>query len=155
MEKNDSIGARLREEREKTGKNQTEFASLAGQTRQTQSNYEKGERVPDANYLSTIASIVDVGYILTGHRTLSEPAKAGSGDQPHQIKEGVANYGSLPVNADMLAGIIEGVEKSLESHKLKLTPEKKAQMVSALYDYAIATGQAGDAQVERLVKLAS
>jgi transcriptional regulator with XRE-family HTH domain len=70
MELNVSIGRRLREERERLGMNQTEFAAVAQATRQTQSNYEKGERAPDALYLAAIVSMgADVQYILTGHRT--------------------------------------------------------------------------------------
>ncbi len=69
METSVSIGRRLREERERTGLNQTDFAGAASATRQTQSNYEKGERMPDAVYLSAIAAMgVDVQYILTGVR---------------------------------------------------------------------------------------
>lgn len=69
MEASVSIGGRLREVREGLGMNQTDFAALAGATRQTQSNYEKGERVPDALYLAAIAAAGgDVRYILTGIR---------------------------------------------------------------------------------------
>jgi transcriptional regulator with XRE-family HTH domain len=69
MELNISIGRRLREERERLGMTQTEFSAVAQATRQTQSNYEKGERAPDALYLAAIVSIgVDVQYILTGLR---------------------------------------------------------------------------------------
>ncbi len=70
MQTVDSIGSRLREVREELKKNQTEFAGLAGATRQTQSNYEKGERAPDAIYLAAIADAgADVQYILTGVRS--------------------------------------------------------------------------------------
>jgi len=70
MEADDSMGRRLRDERERLKQNQTDFAALAGATRQTQSNYEKGERVPDAVYLAAIAAAgADVQYILTGVRT--------------------------------------------------------------------------------------
>lgn len=82
MEPSVAIGERLRKVREDLGMNQTEFAALAGATRQTQSNYEKGERMPDALYLAVIAAAgADVSYILTGIRagamvqtqTLGEP----------------------------------------------------------------------------------
>jgi transcriptional regulator with XRE-family HTH domain len=75
METSDSIGRRLREERERVKLNQTDFAALAGATRQTQSNYEKGERVPDALYLAQIAMCVgaDIQYILTGVPSSKRP----------------------------------------------------------------------------------
>lgn len=62
-----SIKDRLCEERERLGMNQTDFGAIGGVSRRTQSNYESGERSPDADYLAAIAAIgADVTYILTG-----------------------------------------------------------------------------------------
>lgn len=70
------IGDRLKEERTRLGLNQTEFASMAGVQKNAQSNYEKGDRNPDAAYLAAIATAgVDVLYIITGNRM---PAAAES-----------------------------------------------------------------------------
>jgi transcriptional regulator with XRE-family HTH domain len=69
------IGERLREERERLGLSQSDFAEIAqkmgvsGATRQSQSNYEKGKQTPAVTYLAAIASSgADVQYILTGIR---------------------------------------------------------------------------------------
>lgn len=77
MELFESIGARLRLERERLGKSQTEFAAIAeaagvaGATRQSQSLYEKGKRTPDAGYLAAVAAVgVDVIYVLTGSHSV-------------------------------------------------------------------------------------
>lgn len=60
---------RLREERERLGYNQTDFAAIAGVGRKTQFNYETGDRIPDAAYLAAITTVgADVPYILTGER---------------------------------------------------------------------------------------
>ncbi|MFC0708847.1 helix-turn-helix domain-containing protein [Azorhizophilus paspali] len=73
------IGDRLKEERLRLGMNQTEFAAITGVTKNSQFNYEKGERSPDAAYLAAASAAgVDVLYVLTGNRvpmaaeTLSE-----------------------------------------------------------------------------------
>ena len=65
------INDRLREERERLGyKNQTEFAVAGGVTRNTQSDYERGNRFPDVHYLSRISAIgADIMYIVTGDRS--------------------------------------------------------------------------------------
>ena len=64
-----SFGERLREERQRLGLNQTEFAALADVQKQAQLKYEKGDRSPDANYLAAIAVAgADVQYIVTGVR---------------------------------------------------------------------------------------
>jgi transcriptional regulator with XRE-family HTH domain len=63
------IGRRLREERERLGFNQIDFAGLSGTKRGTQYNYESGKRAPDALYLAAIAAVgADVNYILTGQK---------------------------------------------------------------------------------------
>lgn len=64
------IGDRLKEERQRLGLNQSDFAALAGVAKNSQLNYEKGERSPDAEYLAAIAEKgVDVLYVVAGRRT--------------------------------------------------------------------------------------
>lgn len=66
------IGQRLKEERDRLGLSQVDFASLGGAGRKTQYNYEAGERAPDGGYLAAIAEHgADVAYILTGVRTVA------------------------------------------------------------------------------------
>lgn len=64
------IGARLREERVRLGRNQVDFAALAQTTKRSQYEYEKGGASPGASYLASIAAAgADVQYIVTGVRT--------------------------------------------------------------------------------------
>lgn len=70
------IGERLKEERQRLGLNQSDFAALAGVTKNSQLNYEKGERSPAADYLAAVAEKgVDVLYVVTGER---KPSPADS-----------------------------------------------------------------------------
>lgn len=69
-----TIGERLKEERVRLGLSQTDLGSIGGVGKTTQINYEKGERSPDASYLSAAASSgVDVLYVLTGQKTPGDP----------------------------------------------------------------------------------
>lgn len=69
-----TIGARLKEERVRLGKTQTDFAALASVGKTTQINYESGSRSPDAEYLAAVATAgADVLYILTGDRSFTPP----------------------------------------------------------------------------------
>ena len=71
-----TFGFRLREERQRLSLNQEELAHYGGVKRGAQINYEKDERVPDANYMSSIANIgVDIHYVLTGERMTRREAK--------------------------------------------------------------------------------
>jgi transcriptional regulator with XRE-family HTH domain len=62
-----AVGMRVKEERERLGYNQTDFAMLGGMSRKTQFDYESGARAPDGSYLIGIAVAgADVQYIITG-----------------------------------------------------------------------------------------
>ena len=69
------IGDRLKEERERLGFSQTEFAAVAGASKNSQYNYEKGDRSPDAEYLAAVAERgVDILYVVIGQRLpVAEP----------------------------------------------------------------------------------
>lgn len=69
-----SVSDRLREERERLGMTQAVFGEMAGVKKLAQVKYEKGVRSPDSDYMQRIAGAgVDVGYILTGIRTIRRP----------------------------------------------------------------------------------
>ncbi|RDI20710.1 transcriptional regulator with XRE-family HTH domain [Pseudacidovorax intermedius] len=64
------FSSRLVEVRKDRGLNQAEFGALGGVTKDSQLNYEKGVRKPDAAYLEALASTgVDVGYLITGQHS--------------------------------------------------------------------------------------
>lgn len=61
---------RLKEERKRLKMSQTRLAEIAGTTKNSQLNYEKGRVCPSSSYLEAIASAgVDVQYVLTGQRS--------------------------------------------------------------------------------------
>ena len=65
-----TIGARIREERNRMALSQEAFGAIPGVTKQAQIKYEKDERHPDTLYLAAIAAAgADVLYILTGQRS--------------------------------------------------------------------------------------
>lgn len=66
----DTKGARLREERERLGFNQADFAAIGGLQKLAQIKYEQDKRAPDGDYFAAIAAVgADVLYIITGQRT--------------------------------------------------------------------------------------
>ena len=65
-----TIGARIREERNRMALSQEAFGAIPGVTKQAQIKYEKDERHPDTLSLAAIAAAgADVLYILTGQRS--------------------------------------------------------------------------------------
>lgn len=70
-----TIGQRLREERERLGMSQPNFAAIAGTTKQTLFSWETGKTAPDGFQMAALAAQgVDVLYILTGERNPAMPA---------------------------------------------------------------------------------
>ena len=63
------VGARLREVRRESGKNQTDFGREFGVSRNSQVDYEAGKSPFNVDYLGRLSSAgVDVAYLLTGRR---------------------------------------------------------------------------------------
>ncbi len=83
-----NIGARIKEERERLELTQDAFASLGGVGKRALANYEKGDRSPDATFLSSIAEAgVDVLYVLTGSHGTELNKRASSEDNLHTAEE--------------------------------------------------------------------
>ena len=67
-----TLGERLKEERNRLGMSQPEFAHACGVEKGSQINYEAGRRYPDAEYLNHADKLgVDVLYVVTGNRSAS------------------------------------------------------------------------------------
>lgn len=109
-----TLGDRLREEREKLGMSQSNFGELAGVTKASQINYEKGVRNPDTSYLLALKEAgVDVCYLLTGMRAITQEK----------------------VNEELryLADAFEAIDTALHEADKFLPPTKKRQAAEALY----------------------
>lgn len=119
------LGERLREERERLGYNQADFAALAGATRKTQFNYETGERSPDANYLLAIgAAGADVQYIVMGMRS----AQALSRDEIELLE--AFRAAPLVVKGAVIGALQGGNEKSAAEKKQKQVVRGSANQVA-------------------------
>ncbi len=61
---------RLKSERKRLKLNQAEFGEACGVKNIAQSNYEKGKRTPDSDYLQKAHKLgVDTNYLITGEPT--------------------------------------------------------------------------------------
>lgn len=67
-----TVGARLKEERDRLGFSQEGFAALGGASKRSQIDWEKGVAFPNANFLAQVAGHgVDVRYVVTGEHDSS------------------------------------------------------------------------------------
>lgn len=133
---------RLRDERKRLGKNQTELAELAGVQKRAQVNYESGERSPAADYLAAVAAAgIDVLYLLTGVPAAKQ--------QPLVNAPGQMSLDRARFTAAMVA-----VEEGLSETRRTLPPKKKIELYLAAYELMAQAGQSRD-NVIKLVRLAA
>lgn len=73
---------RLREQRDLLDLSQQALADRCGITARSQRNYESGERLPDAAYLTALVEVgADVLYILTGKQNFTPPPTLSAEEQ--------------------------------------------------------------------------
>ena len=109
---------RLREERERLGLSQTEFAACGGVKKLAQIRYEKGERKPTADYMIGIAKAgADVAYIVSGQRAA--------------LQDALQNIRVASEAAAMLAGTHESLNEIQDRifHVLHANKEDEAELL--------------------------
>jgi len=81
------IGKRLKEERERLGFKQPDFALIAGASKRTLIDWEQGKTSPSAVQLSALSDAgADAQYIITGTRHAEYPSAT---DGPSTAKDGI------------------------------------------------------------------
>lgn len=77
-----TVGARLKQERERLGLTVAELSRKASQDTQAMKQFEAGKAVPDATALQQLhAAGVDVGYVLLSLRSGASPRALGDDEQ--------------------------------------------------------------------------
>lgn len=105
-----NLHERLKEERERLGHSQTAFAALAGASKHSQINWEKGAASPNAAALAAWSDEgLDVLYVVTGQRTgvhdaaeqvlLDSYRRCGSQARQHLIQTAALLAAGLPGSA--------------------------------------------------------
>lgn len=140
-----TIGERLRAERERLRLSQPELGVLGGVQKLAQINYEKDKRKPDAAYLAAVADAgVDVLYVLTGQRgqCVSETPKA------------LAQSDAVPlIDGERLARVVELLE-TFAAKAGKRWPAKRLVTVAAeVYNVLADEPALDEPKVERILKL--
>ncbi|WP_140921061.1 helix-turn-helix domain-containing protein [Limnobaculum xujianqingii] len=167
-----TIGARLKEERSRMGLTQDDFAALGGVKRGAQVNYEKDERAPDANYLSSIANNgVDVQYILIGIRSQVEiPGSVMNEMRDNGVLPGqaIASHQlgtTLPIGSDnkpvtpelldteLLHRIAAMLDNAAKQAGKRWTIVQLVDAVALVYNFLIQEENVNDEKIERTLRL--
>lgn len=106
------VAQRLVQERERLGLSRVDFAAAVGVHRNTQANYEKGERVPDAAYLEAAKAVgVNIDYVLHGDGVGRERLIMASLDYESELLADVWLVLAAQLEQSMLdGGAVAGVD---------------------------------------------
>lgn len=115
-------------ERERLAQTQDAFAAAGGIGKRALIHYEKGERAPDAVFLSAISAIgADVLYIITGRREAAAPGQAtenaGGGAGRSAAARERALLDNYRASSDAGRRVVEGAA-SLAAQSQALNPGK-------------------------------
>ena len=118
------IGERLKEERERLGFTQPQFAEIAGAAKRTLIEWEKGSTSPTAVQLSALSAAgVDIDYIVTGFRK-EVFDKTADEHMPEHIRE-PGKTGFLSAKEEK---IIEGYRRGDEAKKSAILATSQAPL---------------------------
>jgi transcriptional regulator with XRE-family HTH domain len=130
------FAARLRNERKRLGRSQSELAAAGGVAKPTLIGYEQGVRKPDIEFLAGVIGVgVDVHYLITGTR-----------GNARVVKE---------VDWQLIDAIHTGVENACRSLNMRVNPEKRSELVRVLYEHFIAERGVDTDALLRIVSLAA
>lgn len=147
------LGDRIRKFRREKGFTVKVMSDIIGISQGTLSDIENGKTVPSGDTISSIVRNTDInsGWLLTGEGPMEK-------DTLH-VAEGQVGYGGqVRMDTDLLKAILEEVERSLAEEGRALSPDKKAELVSFVYEeLSEDEGKRRDMKIRisKLVRLAS
>lgn len=133
-----SLGERLREERERLGFSQADFAELVGASRKSQIRWEKDESAPSADSISLWANVgLDVLYLITG-----QAQKLSSKTQK-----------SSKIDEILLGKIVHKLDLLAKQANRRWTPSELVLQSSKIYNFLIKESAVDDDRIDNVLKL--
>lgn len=131
------FGNRLAATRTRLQLTQDEMADRLGVSKRSYCAYEAGDTSPNAKILAALAECgIDMAYLLTGrHFPQAESREL--------------------LNEELLAQVIDGLEKLLAQTNRKLTPAAKAQQIAAIYRAFVADQNIDPKEINQLISRAA
>jgi transcriptional regulator with XRE-family HTH domain len=139
-----NIQNRLKEVRKHFDMTQTDFANIFGLKQGHYSKYELGQLELSTSMLVTINQKfnIDIHWLLTGIGSMF-------------YVTGAEHTPNLPIDIELMQETIAMAQRVLEKKRVKLKPDKFAQVVIELYKFTLVTeSKMADNNVEKLLKLA-
>ncbi|WP_312679851.1 helix-turn-helix domain-containing protein [Stutzerimonas nitrititolerans] len=143
-----NLAARLKAERERLGFSQTDFAALAGASKHSQINWEKGAAAPNATVLAAWAAHgMDVLYVVTGQRS-NRQTSADVTENTDSVTAGVAE-----IDEELMRRIVTMLTKAAKDAGRRW--ESKRLMLAAVdvYKFLAKEETVDDDKIERVLRL--
>ena len=107
--------------------------------------YEQDRTVPGGDALAAFAKTgVNLNWLLTGEGEM----RAGAASAPAKPAQ--------PLDRELLAAAVQGVQEGLHAIKRTLSPEKHAELILASYELLVETeGHASKANVIKFIRAAA
>lgn len=122
----DEISSRIRAARERLGYTQSRMAEAVGGKLRGWQEYEKGRSQPGGRVLAHLVALgINANWLLTGEGPMFTKDLATA----HE-----------PLDRELLMRVIETIEVTLEKAQGRMPPEKKANVIVALYDICSNSG---------------
>jgi transcriptional regulator with XRE-family HTH domain len=141
-----TLGERLKEERERLGYTQPDFAALVGASKRSQIGWEQGRTSPDASSLARWVEIgLDAVYVLSGEKPEDGkvPEKAPSdGVEPTHL-----------VDVQRLISIGEMLEAAAKQAGKRWPARQLISKTAEVYNFLAQEKELDKAHVDRVLKL--
>jgi transcriptional regulator with XRE-family HTH domain len=124
-----SLGGRIKTFRESLKLKQAEFAEKVSTNKTSLSFWENDKVMPEGSHVFIrMAELgVDLNWLFTGKHHTSNNAEPNV---------------SIDFNSNLLAEIVIIVESGLSEEKLKLSPQRKSQLIIEMYKFCVVSNQA-------------
>lgn len=139
----EAISARLVQARNALGFTQKRMATECDMKFPSLRDYEVGKAIPGGEAIfGYMRAGINANWILSGEGPMLLKDLGQQAPEPPPVVDG-----------EVLAVVILALEQALERRGLMLEQDKKAHVISALYDYVQATGNTAKAAVDRWIGL--
>ncbi|MFE8103584.1 helix-turn-helix domain-containing protein [Brenneria goodwinii] len=133
-----SLGERLKEERERLGFSQADFAEMVGASRKSQIRWEKDESAPGADAISLWAKAgLDVLYLITGQ----------SQKPTSNIRK------NSEIDEELLRKIVHKLDSLARQANRRWTSGELVLQSSKIYNFLIKESAVDDDRIDRVLKL--
>jgi len=151
------LGARLKAERERLGFSQTDFAALAGASKHSQINWEKGTAAPNAIVLAAWASHgLDVLYVVTGIRAQSVTDRSNAVTSPYLTETAIPvtdELGATEIDEVLMRRIMAMLVKTARAAGRRWESERLMLAAVDVYKFLAKENEVDDDKLERVLKL--